>query len=155
MKFEPDCSEVRVAELARELAARLRAGDILLLEGPMGAGKSTFARALLEALGVSRGGEGSPTFAIAHEYRTPAHGVVLHADFYRLKSDEEVDETGVSSAIWERELLCLIEWSSLFPGFVEQVRRTAPGRIIEVELGFSAQGDRRGVRISGAGQLGA
>ncbi len=121
----------------------------------MGAGKSTFARALLEALGVSRGGEGSPTFAIAHEYRTPAHGVVLHADFYRLKSDDEIDETGVGAAIWERELLCLIEWSSLFPGFVQQLRRTAPGRIIEIELSFSAQEDRRGLRISIPDQPGA
>ena len=155
MKFEPDCSEVRLAEVARELASRLRGGDIILLEGPMGAGKSTFARALLAALGVARGGEGSPTFAIAHEYRTQAYGMILHADFYRLKTEEEIDETGVSAAIWERELLCLIEWSSLFPGFVQQLRRTAAGRLIEINLSFSAQEDRRRVMISGPDQPGA
>lgn len=121
----------------------------------MGAGKSTFARALLGALGVDRGGEGSPTFAIAHEYRTPGHGIVLHADFYRLKSEEEIDETGMSAAIWERELLCLIEWSSLFSEFVQQLRRTAPGRVIEIELSFSAQEDRRSVMISDPVQPGA
>ena len=149
LKSEHACSEVRLGELASELAASCRPGDVILLEGPMGAGKSTFTRAFLGALGVLQGGAGSPTFAIAHEYQSQKAGIVLHADFYRLKSEEEIDEAGVSAAIWERGLLCLLEWTSMFPQFEAQVLESAPGRVIRVNLAFGEAEDVRSLEIAG------
>src|SRR4051812_290672 len=78
------CSREALRELAHELAAALRPGDRVFLEGEMGAGKSTFARFLLEGLEHDRDAEGSPSFPIAHEYRTRL-GPLVHIDFYRLK----------------------------------------------------------------------
>ena len=149
-KSELACSERRLLELASELAGACRPGDVVLLEGPMGAGKSTFARAFLGALGVVQGGAGSPTFAIAHEYQSQKAGVVLHADFYRLKSEEEIDDAGVAAALWERGLLCLLEWTSLFPEFEAHVLSSPPGRVIRVNLAFGETDDTRTVQIAGS-----
>src|SRR4051812_16090482 len=96
-KVANDCSEAQCNRIAAELAAEIRPGDRVLLEGPMGAGKTTFSRALLAGLGVEQPPEGSPTFAIAHEYRTSRPGgvgQVVHIDFYRLRSESEIEEAG-------------------------------------------------------------
>src|SRR4051812_3947202 len=89
-KVANGCSEAIVSELASALAAELSPGDRVLLEGVMGAGKSTFARALIEALGVRQVPEGSPSFAIAHEYLTDAKLEVIHLDLYRIRSEAEI-----------------------------------------------------------------
>src|SRR4051812_19325140 len=92
----PSCAESELLRIARDFAAVLSRGDRVLLEGEMGVGKTTFARALLEGLGVVQPPEGSPTFAIAHEYFS-ARGDVVHIDFYRLKSEAEIEDAGVSA----------------------------------------------------------
>lgn len=110
-------SEEELLLQAEEWASSFLASKVLpriLLLGEMGTGKSTLARALLEALGVDRAAEGSPTFAIAHEYRSG--GVrVIHADGYRLKSEEELEETGLIESLWDPEALVIFEWLDLFP----------------------------------------
>lgn len=115
----------------------------------MGAGKSTFARALLQGLGIHQPAEGSPTFAIAHEYDSH-RGAVAHMDFYRLKSEEEIEETGISAYFWEREMIVITEWLSNFPEFAKAVLKDPHWR---VELGFAAGGDERArdLRIERAG----
>lgn len=81
----------------------------------MGTGKSTFARALLEALLVDRAAQGSPTFAIAHEY-TADNGIrILHADGYRLKSEGELEDAGLLEPLWDPRVLIIFEWMDLFP----------------------------------------
>lgn len=87
----------------------------MILEGPLGAGKSTFARAALEALGVRREAEGSPTFAIAHEYLSGEGIRVIHADGYRLKGEAELEATGLLESLWDPEAIVLFEWLDLFP----------------------------------------
>ncbi len=116
----------------------------------MGAGKSTFARSFLAALGISRGGSGSPTFAIAHEYQSASGALVLHADFYRLRSEEELEETGINSALWERRALALLEWTSLFPEYQTQLIQTSAGRVFRVSLDFCENEQLRKVRIEDA-----
>lgn len=83
----------------------------------MGAGKSTLARAILAGAGVGRDSEGSPTFPIAHEYRGSAGFKLLHVDFYRLKSESEIEETGLLEAFWDPEIAVIAEWTSEFPEF--------------------------------------
>ena len=126
------------AALARDLAPRLRAGDVLLLEGDLGAGKSSFARALIRALpgpaGEDRSGEEvpSPTFTLVQIYeRRPA--AVWHFDLYRLSDPEEVYELG-----WEEALggaLLLVEWP-------ERLGRLAPPEALRLRLAIEGEGRR-------------
>jgi tRNA A37 threonylcarbamoyladenosine biosynthesis protein TsaE len=107
----------------------------------MGAGKTTFARALLAGLGVVQPPEGSPSFAIAHEYDSP-RGSVVHIDFYRLKHESEIEDAGIGAYFWERPGIVVSEWISMFPPFEAAVRDVASrpdsqARIWKVSLSFS------------------
>lgn len=93
-------------KLAREFVPLLRTGDLLALQGPLGTGKTTFARALLQALGVS-GDVPSPTFTLLQTYETKRFPVT-HFDLYRLKSAAELDELGWDDALTEG--VTLVEW---------------------------------------------
>lgn len=89
--------------LAKRLAAELKAGDIVCLEGDLGAGKTTFTQGLAAALGAP-GRVNSPTFCIVQE-----HGKLVHMDLYRLKDEDDVLSTG-----WEDYLaagaILVVEW---------------------------------------------
>jgi len=100
--------DVETAGLAARIAPLLRAGDCLLLEGPIGAGKSTFARALIRArLALPDLEVPSPTFTLVQTY--DAGGVeVWHCDLYRLTHPDEAVELGLDAAL--DEAICLIEW---------------------------------------------
>jgi tRNA threonylcarbamoyladenosine biosynthesis protein TsaE len=100
-------SEEETQAVARELSATLRAGDVLLLSGELGAGKTTFVRGLAEGLGIDPREVSSPTFTIVHEYR--GEGLTLyHADLYRLEraatDDLGLEEIGVKDGV------LAIEW---------------------------------------------
>ena len=96
------------AAVARDIAARLVAGDTLLLEGDIGAGKTTFARALIrERMNDPRLDVPSPTFTLVQTY--DARGVeIWHCDLYRLTDPQEVLELGLDDAF--SDAICLIEW---------------------------------------------
>jgi tRNA threonylcarbamoyladenosine biosynthesis protein TsaE len=100
-------SDTETQNLAREFASTLRAGDVLLLSGDLGAGKTTFVRGLAEGLGIDPGEVSSPTFTLLHEYRG-GRLHLYHADLYRLDKtatdDLGLEETGV------RDGVLAIEW---------------------------------------------
>ncbi|WP_439596623.1 tRNA (adenosine(37)-N6)-threonylcarbamoyltransferase complex ATPase subunit type 1 TsaE [Falsiroseomonas sp.] len=99
--------EAATAALAAKLAARARPGDALLLEGPLGAGKSAFARAFLRAASGDPALEvPSPTFTLVQSYDLPM-GPAFHFDLWRLDGPAGLDELGWEEA---REGLSLIEW---------------------------------------------
>lgn len=104
--------------LAARLAELLRPGDVIALEGGLGAGKTTLARALIAALG-HMGEVPSPTFAIIEVYDPPAVRMpVVHADFYRLNDPAEVAELGLDDY---REGAALIaEWPDHAGGFTRE-----------------------------------
>ena len=100
-------SQEDTERLAAALAATLRAGDVLLLSGPLGAGKTAFVRGLAGGLGIDPGEVSSPTFTLVHDYRG-GRLRLFHADLYRLGTagaeDLGLDELGV------RDGVLAIEW---------------------------------------------
>jgi len=102
--------------LARRFAAELRPGDIVCLEGDLGAGKTTFTQGLSAALGV-KGRVTSPTFCIVQEHRAPvaAEGLagkpslLVHMDLYRLHGEDDVIAIGWEDYLAEGAVL-VVEW---------------------------------------------
>lgn len=96
---------------AGALAPHLNPGDILLLDGPIGAGKTHFARALIHARQTLDNAPledvPSPTFTLVQTYETPS-GEIWHADLYRLTHPDEVEELGLTDAF--DTAICLVEW---------------------------------------------
>jgi tRNA threonylcarbamoyl adenosine modification protein YjeE len=100
--------------LAARLGNALRAGDLLVLSGDLGTGKTFFARALFRSLGVPVGiAVTSPSFALVNEYegRTAAGPLtIVHADLYRLGSADEAEQLGLRDR--RAEALMVVEWGS-------------------------------------------
>lgn len=100
-------SEDETIAIARELAATLQAGDVVLLSGTLGAGKTAFVRGLAAGLGIDPNDVSSPTFTIVHEYRGGRLSL-YHADLYRLEraatEDIGLEEMGVKDGV------LAIEW---------------------------------------------
>ncbi|UEJ82367.1 tRNA (adenosine(37)-N6)-threonylcarbamoyltransferase complex ATPase subunit type 1 TsaE [Brachybacterium halotolerans subsp. kimchii] len=95
-------------DLARRLAGRLGAGDLLVLDGPLGAGKTTFTQGLGEGLGV-RGPVASPTFVISRVHPSEAGGPALvHVDAYRLGGGADIDDLDLDSDL--SDAVMVVEW---------------------------------------------
>ena len=118
-------SEAEPARFAAAPAPQLRQGDIILLHGDLGTGKTTFARALIRALtGEATLEVPSPTFTLVQTYDTPL-GNLWHFDLYRLKNSDEIYEIG-----WEEALgggLILVEWP-------ERLRNLLPPARLDIRL---------------------
>lgn len=96
--------------IASKLASILQGGDLVLLTGELGAGKTAFAQGVARALGV-REAVTSPTFTLVHEYECSSANVetLLHADLYRLETLGEVEELGLAELL-DYGALGLVEW---------------------------------------------
>jgi tRNA threonylcarbamoyladenosine biosynthesis protein TsaE len=97
---------------ARELAATAGRRRLVLLDGPMGAGKTQLVREVVEVLGGAA--VMSPTFAIHNRYETRL-GPVDHVDLYRLESDAELENTGFWDLFARDEGLIFVEWAAKLP----------------------------------------
>lgn len=102
--------EESMQALACEMAITLHPGDVLLLEGPVGAGKTTFARALISRILLEPEDVPSPTFTLVQSYETQ-RGPLWHCDLYRLTSSHEIEELGLTEAF--ETAICLVEWPDL------------------------------------------
>lgn len=128
--------ETATAALGAALAARLRRGDVVCLSGPLGAGKTTFARGVIAALAGERAP--SPTFALVETYATPK-GPLWHFDLYRLARAGDVAELGFEDALGD---ICIIEWP-------ERIAALLPESALVIR--FDASGDGRTARLAGGG----
>ena len=138
----PDIAAVE--RFGTQVAAMLNAGDVVALEGPLGAGKTTLARAVIAALGHP-GEVPSPTFAILEVYAAPPLRLPLvHADFYRLDDPREVAELGLDD--YREGAVLLAEWPANAGGFVDE-----PG-CLSITLEFDGEGRRALVEPGAAWQ---
>lgn len=123
--------------LGRRLAALSRPGDAILLEGPIGAGKSCLARAFIRARLGREEEVPSPTFTLVQVYEDKA-GEIWHADLYRLTHPDEVWELGLDDAF--TAAICLVEWP-------DRLGQHVPPDALRIQL--SAEGEGRRAMISG------
>jgi tRNA threonylcarbamoyladenosine biosynthesis protein TsaE len=100
-------SEGETQALAREFAATLNAGDVVLVSGDLGAGKTTFVRGIAEGLGIDPKEVSSPTFTLVHEYRG-GRLTLYHADLYRVDRTA-TDDLGLEES-GARDGVLAIEW---------------------------------------------
>lgn len=125
----------RIHDAARQFVQAMGDNTVFAFYGKMGAGKTTFIKAVCEELGVSDVIT-SPTFAIVNEYRSDKGGeLIYHFDFYRIKKLEEVYDMGYEDYFYSGAL-CFIEW----PELVEEL---LPGQAIKVTIVEEENGARK------------
>lgn len=135
--------EIALADLAAtkvlgaRIAAHLRPGQAIALEGDLGAGKTALARAILETLGVTESVP-SPTFTLVQHYETPLLAVD-HFDLYRIEEEAELDQLGLDETLANG--VALIEWP-------DRAGKRLPFDALHVRLDVLGQTSRR-ARISG------
>jgi hypothetical protein len=114
-------SDADTAALGARLANALRPGDLVLLRGGLGAGKTALARAVIRSLLKEAGLEvPSPSFSLVQPYAGPA-GPILHADLYRLSAEREIDELGLFD---DPSALVFVEWPERAPLLAERATMT-------------------------------
>lgn len=128
--FLPD--DAATDRLGRTLAARLRLGDTVLLAGPIGAGKTHLARALIRARIGGPEDVPSPSFTLVQTYDAP-DGPIWHADLYRLSHPDEAAELGLEAAF--DTAICLVEWP-------DRLGRATPPGALTLTLGAEGEGRR-------------
>ena len=133
--------EAATQALGRTLAASLRAGDAVCLTGPLGAGKSTLARALIRALTTPDEEVPSPTFTLVQFYETPAFPLA-HFDLYRLSDPDEAYEIGLDEALDNG--VALIEWPQRLEGRLPATR---------LDIDIALDGDARRAVITRHGDF--
>lgn len=132
-------SAAETQAVAAAVASTVQAGDVILLSGDLGAGKTTFTQGFARALGVTEPVT-SPTFTLLNEYRGRLR--VLHADVYRLDSLQEVIDLGIGELV-EEESVALVEWG-------EAAAPALPGHLtIRIEHGEGD--DDRTITLSPSG----
>ncbi len=125
-------SEEETIALGESLAAKLPAHCVVLLEGNLGAGKTTLAKGLLKGLGAADPDEvSSPTFTLIHEY---AGGRAYHIDLYRIEDARELHTLGLDELL-DREAVVLVEWGERFP-------QLWPPERIEIRLATTGDEER-------------
>lgn len=120
-----EADESMLGEVAAGFLKRASGFRVWLLRGEMGAGKTTFIKALCRQLGV-RDEMSSPSFSIVNEYADGAGKPVYHFDFYRVRSEIEASDIGTEDYFYSGAY-CFVEWSERIPGLI-------PARHAEVQL---------------------
>ena len=132
--------------LAAIIAGKARIGDAILLSGDLGAGKTHFARAFINALSVEQEEVPSPTFTLVQTYAARAQGKpveIWHFDLYRLKSPEETLELGIEEAFAEG--IALVEWP-------DRLGSLRPAEYLEMRLEIASDGAARRASLNATKQ---
>jgi tRNA threonylcarbamoyl adenosine modification protein YjeE len=140
--FEANISSAdQMSQLGESLAGILTAGDLVVLIGPLGAGKTTFTRGVGQALQVE-GNVSSPTFVIARTHKREGKASLVHVDAYRLKSPAELDDLDIPFST----SIVLVEWGKgLTEGIADNWLE------VTIDRDSSGQSENRQVKIMGFG----
>lgn len=123
-------TEHATAQAGAALGPLLAPGDVVLLQGDVGAGKTHFARALIQSILVEMEDVPSPTFTLVQVYDT-RNGPLWHADLYRISTPTEVDELGLTDAF--EDSICIIEWP-------DRLGPLSPKDALRIEIATQAEG---------------
>ncbi len=133
-------------DLGQRIARALRPGDVILLHGDLGAGKTTLAQGIAAGLGVSSPVQ-SPTFVLVHEHAgTTSDGrpvTLHHLDLYRLAGEDEVEAIGYDDYLSPEDGVSVVEWP-------ERAGRVLPDRCLLVEI-RAGSGDERTIALTAIG----
>ena len=125
-------SEEQYSHIAKTIIPIIKQNKVILFEGQMGAGKTTFIRYILQEMGVVDG-VSSPTYSLVNEYETSL-GLVYHFDCYRLESEEEAYDIGLEEYLYSGEV-CFIEWP-------EMVASLLPSHALKITITVEADKSR-------------
>ena len=103
---------------SEEFSRKLKDGDIVLLKGELGAGKTTFVRGMAKGLGIDPSMVRSPTFTLMNVY--PGEITLYHADLYRLEDPSQLFYIGLEEVLEEEDGVLAIEWADLFEDFWDE-----------------------------------
>ena len=117
------CSEEETIDLAYSFADILKSGDVIVLNGNLGAGKTFFVRNVVKKFGIEN--VCSPTFAIVNEYINS--NKIYHFDFYRINNSSELFDIGYYDYLNDLEAIIFIEWGNLIP-------EVLPHKRIEIDI---------------------
>ena len=129
-------------QLGRQIAATLNVGDVLMLHGDLGAGKTTFAQGVAEGLGIDSPVQ-SPTFTLVREHQAKTMKF-YHLDLYRLNEPDELEDIGYETYIEPADGVSLIEWP-------ERAGDWLPDRFLLIQIDHLG-GDRRRVTMTNYGE---
>lgn len=116
-------SREETIEIAKEFAKKVKRGDIICLNGDLGAGKTAFTDGFAKGLGYA-GYVSSPTFSLINEYNTDLP--IYHFDVYRLENCDEADDIGIDDYLFG-DGVCIIEWS-------ENIKEILPENVWEINI---------------------
>ena len=122
-----------ISDAAKEFISQMGDSKVFAFYGSMGAGKTTFIKAICEELGVEDV-INSPTFAIINEYHTGKGEQIFHFDFYRINKIEEAYDFGYEDYFYSGNL-CFIEWP-------EKIKNLLPANVVEVHITENKKGER-------------
>ena len=149
MKTIYTLSEKETLELGRSLAQTLRGGELLILEGDLGMGKTVFARGVAVGLGIAEDDVRSPSFTLVHEYEGGKHPL-FHVDLYRLDAVDDLEGLGLDE-LTEAGGVVMIEWGDKLPPWYRRDALTIRfhdlgegSRRIELDESSRVPVDRRG-----------
>lgn len=133
--------------LGARLASELAPGDLVLLEGPLGAGKTTLVRGLVRALGGDPAEVCSPTFILVETYEVRAGGIrrVHHADLYRVRGRARApwEELGVGELLDDPHAVVAVEWPESWAW-----EGRPPGRVVRVRLAIAGEARQAAITIA-------
>lgn len=132
-------SEDETRRIARQIAERLQADDVILFSGEMGAGKTAFTKGLAEFFGTEEE-VSSPTFALVHEY--PGRIPIFHFDLYRISGFDDLYAIGFFDYL-DRGGICVIEWSENVPELQNELEN-----VIKIDISKLSENGRE-INVSG------
>jgi len=143
MRFE-NIEEARLRLLAQKIARQINGDEVILLDGELGSGKTTFCRFLVTALGGNE--VTSPTYSLHHRYIVQNKMIIHHFDLYRIESDYDLETTGFYEILSTNDVV-IIEWSSKFNKNEIPIKK----KIIEITIGkyLNSQNELRWVEVQG------